>query len=335
MPEHKKTALVLGAGGFIGSHMVKRLRSEGYWVRGVDLKYPEYTSTQAHEFVQGDLRDVRFVRECIQFKGYAGNHSISTPVCDACQSGQYSDELGQESCDECLDSLHVSAIASVAVAQCFCRVGYHGDQYGCTACVAGTYSSAGVCLPCVDLGATFYSEEGAVRCTSCGVGTQPAPDQTRCAECEDGFVSPYGSCQPCLPGTESNELRSACVSCTVAGSGVYSEDGRACSLCDHGMRPISDRTACEDCPINQIGTDGQCRLPCDALNCHNTTLVSEQGSDAATISLDVMSETCRTAAREGRCVRGASASARSNGVAARRRAASRVAARAVLAPRRN
>ena len=51
MSEYKKTALVLGAGGFIGSHMVKRLRSEGYWVRGVDLKYPEYSSTQANEFV--------------------------------------------------------------------------------------------------------------------------------------------------------------------------------------------------------------------------------------------------------------------------------------------
>ena len=38
MSEYKKTALVLGAGGFIGSHMVKRLRAEGYWVRGVDLK---------------------------------------------------------------------------------------------------------------------------------------------------------------------------------------------------------------------------------------------------------------------------------------------------------
>ena len=38
MSEYKKTALVLGAGGFIGSHMVKRLRKEGYWVRGVDLK---------------------------------------------------------------------------------------------------------------------------------------------------------------------------------------------------------------------------------------------------------------------------------------------------------
>ena len=47
MTEFKKTALVLGAGGFIGSHMVKRLRAEGYWVRGVDLKYPEYGDTEA------------------------------------------------------------------------------------------------------------------------------------------------------------------------------------------------------------------------------------------------------------------------------------------------
>ena len=69
---YKKTALVLGAGGFIGSHMVKRLRSEGYWVRGVDLKYPEFSKTEANEFVQGDLRDVEFVRRVIQFKGYSG-----------------------------------------------------------------------------------------------------------------------------------------------------------------------------------------------------------------------------------------------------------------------
>ena len=65
MSDYKKTALVLGAGGFIGSHMVKHLRAEGYWVRGVDLKYPEFTGTQANEFVQGDLRDVRFVNEII------------------------------------------------------------------------------------------------------------------------------------------------------------------------------------------------------------------------------------------------------------------------------
>jgi len=37
-----KRALVLGAGGFIGSHLVTRLKKDGYWVRGVDLKYPEF-----------------------------------------------------------------------------------------------------------------------------------------------------------------------------------------------------------------------------------------------------------------------------------------------------
>jgi len=52
-----KTALVLGAGGFIGSHLVKRLKSEGFWVRGVDLKYPEYWETAADDFIIGDLRD--------------------------------------------------------------------------------------------------------------------------------------------------------------------------------------------------------------------------------------------------------------------------------------
>ena len=79
MSDYKKTALVLGAGGFIGSHMVKRLRSEGYWVRGVDLKYPEFSGTEANEFVQGDLRDVDFVRRVIQFKGYSGNFYNEVP----------------------------------------------------------------------------------------------------------------------------------------------------------------------------------------------------------------------------------------------------------------
>ena len=61
-----KTALVLGAGGFIGSHMVKRLRKEGFWVRGVDLKYPEYSATEANEFVKGDLRDINLVNKVIK-----------------------------------------------------------------------------------------------------------------------------------------------------------------------------------------------------------------------------------------------------------------------------
>ena len=79
MSEFNKTALVLGAGGFIGSHMVKRLREEGYWVRGVDLKQPDFSSTRANEFVSGDLRDVSFVKRVLGFKGYQGNFYASVP----------------------------------------------------------------------------------------------------------------------------------------------------------------------------------------------------------------------------------------------------------------
>jgi nucleoside-diphosphate-sugar epimerase len=60
-----RTALVLGGGGFIGSHMVKRLKSEGYWVRSVDLAYPEFTKTVADEFIIGDLRDPSVVKNVI------------------------------------------------------------------------------------------------------------------------------------------------------------------------------------------------------------------------------------------------------------------------------
>ncbi|MCX7606900.1 MAG: NAD-dependent epimerase/dehydratase family protein [Bacteroidia bacterium] len=60
-----KTALVCGAGGFIGSHLVKRLKIEGYWVRGVDLKFPEFSPTPADDFVIGDLRDPAFCRSII------------------------------------------------------------------------------------------------------------------------------------------------------------------------------------------------------------------------------------------------------------------------------
>lgn len=54
---YKKYALVCGAGGFIGSHLVKDLKKQGFWVRGVDLKYPEYDETAADDFIIGDLRD--------------------------------------------------------------------------------------------------------------------------------------------------------------------------------------------------------------------------------------------------------------------------------------
>lgn len=55
-------ALVCGAGGFIGSHLVRRLKDEGFWVRGVDLKEPEFRTSGADEFLVGDLRDVETSR---------------------------------------------------------------------------------------------------------------------------------------------------------------------------------------------------------------------------------------------------------------------------------
>ena len=63
--ETKKNALVLGAGGFIGNHMVQRLKSEGYWVRGVDIKVPEFSQSNADEFLLEDLRNPAIIQQVL------------------------------------------------------------------------------------------------------------------------------------------------------------------------------------------------------------------------------------------------------------------------------
>jgi nucleoside-diphosphate-sugar epimerase len=60
-----KTALVCGAGGFIGGHLVRRLKQEGFWVRGADLKFNEYSETEADDFTIGDLRQQDFCRAVV------------------------------------------------------------------------------------------------------------------------------------------------------------------------------------------------------------------------------------------------------------------------------
>jgi GDP-D-mannose 3',5'-epimerase len=63
-----KTALVCGAGGFIGTHLVDALKKEGHWVRGVDLKFPDFSDTNADEFIVGDLRDQSLCRTVVDRK---------------------------------------------------------------------------------------------------------------------------------------------------------------------------------------------------------------------------------------------------------------------------
>jgi GDP-D-mannose 3', 5'-epimerase len=65
----QKTALVCGAGGFIGFHLVKRLKKEGYWVRGVDIKEPEFGETNADEFILLDLRYPDQAKKALSLKG--------------------------------------------------------------------------------------------------------------------------------------------------------------------------------------------------------------------------------------------------------------------------
>jgi len=68
-----KKALVLGAGGFIGNHMVSRLKKEGYWVRGVDVKNPEFSDSEADEFIIADLRDPKMANRVVAYMGELGN----------------------------------------------------------------------------------------------------------------------------------------------------------------------------------------------------------------------------------------------------------------------
>ena len=61
-----KKALVMGAGGFIGTHLVEKLKNDGFWVRGVDLKKPEFSKTHADNFIIGDLRNPLIVEKVMQ-----------------------------------------------------------------------------------------------------------------------------------------------------------------------------------------------------------------------------------------------------------------------------
>ena len=75
----QKTALVCGAGGFIGSHLVRRLKDDGFQVTGVDLKHPEFWPTRADRFLIGDLRDPAFAHEAVS-RPYAEVYQLAADM---------------------------------------------------------------------------------------------------------------------------------------------------------------------------------------------------------------------------------------------------------------
>lgn len=120
-----KTALVLGAGGFIGSHLVKRLKEDGYWVRGVDLKYPEYWDTFADEFIIGDLRNNDLVCKVIDRKF----DEVYQLAADMGGAGYINTG------DNDADVMGNSILINVNVLKCAQSVGVEGVFFSSTACV--------------------------------------------------------------------------------------------------------------------------------------------------------------------------------------------------------
>ena len=119
-----KRALVCGAGGFIGSHLVKRLKKEGYWVRGVDLKYPEFSKTEADEFIKGDLRNLSIVDVCVDGMDEVYQLAADMGGADFIFTGVNDSEI-----------MHNSAMINLNVVDSMKRLGVKKVFYSSSACM--------------------------------------------------------------------------------------------------------------------------------------------------------------------------------------------------------
>ena len=119
-----KKALVCGAGGFIGSHLVRRLKEEGYFVRGVDLKYPEYSKTEADEFIKGDLRDSYLVDVCVDGVDEVYQLAADMGGADFIFTGLNDSEI-----------MHNSAMVNLNIVDCMKRLGVKKVFYSSSACM--------------------------------------------------------------------------------------------------------------------------------------------------------------------------------------------------------
>jgi nucleoside-diphosphate-sugar epimerase len=124
-----KRVLVNGAGGFIGSHLVKRLKSEGFWVRGVDLKYPEFSHSAADEFIVGDLRERDVVEAVV-----SGVNTVYQLAADMGGAGYLF--TGEHDSDV----MHNSALINLNTLQCGTDAGVTRFFYSSSACIYPEYN---------------------------------------------------------------------------------------------------------------------------------------------------------------------------------------------------
>ncbi len=126
----QKQALVCGAGGFIGSHLVKRLKREGFWVRGVDLKYPEFSQTQADDFVIGDLRDPQVCCDILD-RSFDELYQLAADMGGAGYifTGEHDSEV-----------MHNSAMINLNMVDLSTKVGVKKIFYSSSACIYPEYN---------------------------------------------------------------------------------------------------------------------------------------------------------------------------------------------------
>jgi len=108
LPSQKK-ALICGAGGFIGHHLVKRYKEEGFWVRGVDIKYPEFDPSEADEFIIADLRFSEGAKLALSLDGIS-----DTPFDEVCQLAANMGGMGFISSHDA-EIMHDSALINLQV----------------------------------------------------------------------------------------------------------------------------------------------------------------------------------------------------------------------------
>jgi len=125
-----KKALVCGAGGFIGGHLVKRLKNEGFWVRGVDLKHNEFSISPADEFIIGDLTDPIVVKQVLDF----GFDEVYQLAADMGGAGYIFTG------DNDANVMHNSATINLNIAKQAVKIGVKKIFYSSSACMYPAYN---------------------------------------------------------------------------------------------------------------------------------------------------------------------------------------------------